>query len=58
MSSKKASEQLEEKLVKLTFDGKAKGWENFDKNQFEKDAQKVKDTFTEEDGTVLPQRNY
>ncbi len=58
MSNKKASEELEEKLGQLLFEQKAKSWENFNEKKFQKDAQKVKDTFTEEDGNILPQRSY
>ena len=59
MSKKKASELLEERLGgPILFEQKAKGWEHFDIKQFQKDAKRVSETFTEEDEALLSKRNY
>ncbi len=57
MATKTAVQRLEEKLVKITYNQKAKGWENFDVKKFEKDASKVRDTFSQ-DETILSKRDY
>ncbi len=58
MSNKKASQQLEDKLVKITFGQKAQSWENFDEKKFQRDARRVRETFTERDETILSKGNY